>query len=176
MQRNPDAVFFEKQPVRDNKIFYLAAVIGVGLIVYFGYAIFQQIVLGRPFGDKPMGDAALAIVGGLYVLLGAAFLYLFFRCELTTEVRPAGLFLKYSPFHRTFQQIPLDGLRSCRARKYRPLWEYGGWGIRVGVAKKAYNVSGSHGVELVYEAGNTLLVGSKKADQLATAIDSIRPK
>ncbi len=176
MQRNPDAVFFESQSVRENKIFYLAAVAGVGLIGFFGYAVLEQLVLGRPFGDKPMGNTALAVVGGLYVLMGFAFLYLFFRAELTTEVRPSGLFLRYFPFHRTFQQIPLENLRSCQARKYRPIVEYGGWGIRVGFARKAYNVSGNHGVELVYKAGNKLLIGSKKADQLATAIDSIRTK
>jgi hypothetical protein len=176
MQRSSDAVYFENQPIRKNKIFYLAAVAGVGLIVFFGYAILEQIVFGKPFGDRPMGNTALAIVGGLYILMGVAFLYLFFRCELTTEVRTTGLFVRYSPFHRTFQQIPLERLRSCEARKYRPIMEYGGWGIRMGIAKKAYNVSGNRGVELMYEAGNKLLIGSKKADQLATAIDSIRRK
>ena len=174
MQRHPDAVFYESQPVRDSKIFYLAAVAGLGLIGFFGYAIVEQLVLGRPFGDKPMGNAVLAIVGGLYVIMGFAFLYLFFRAELTTEVRSGGLYLRYFPFHRKFQQIPLDGLRSCQARKYRPIVEFGGWGIRVGFAKKAYNVSGNHGVELEYEKGNKLLIGSKKAEQLAAAIDSIR--
>jgi hypothetical protein len=174
MQRSSDAVYFEEQPIRSNKLFYLAAVAGVGLIVFFGYAIFEQLVAGKPFGDRPMGDTALAIVGGLYVLLGVAFLFLFFRCELVTEVRPSGLFVRYFPFHTRFQQIPLDGVRSCEARTYRPIREYGGWGIRMGVGKKAYNVSGSRGVELVYEGGNKLLIGSKKADQLASAIDSIR--
>lgn len=176
MQRNPDAVFYESQPVRDNKIFYLAAVAGVALIGFFGYAMLEQLVMGRPFGDKPMGDTSLAVVGGLYVAMGVAFLYLFFRAELATEVRPSGLFLRYFPFHRSFHQIPLENISSCQARKYRPIVEYGGWGIRVGFARKAYNVSGSHGVELVYRAGNKLLIGSKKADQLAAAIDSIRPK
>jgi hypothetical protein len=174
MERSPEAAYFEEQKIRDNKIFYLAFVAGVGLIGFFGYAIFRQIVLGEPFGDRPMGDTTLVIVGGLYVLLGFVFLYMFFRGSLTTEVRPSGLFVRYFPFHTRFQQIPLDGIRSCEARTYRPIREYGGWGIRMGVGKKAYNVSGNRGVELAYEAGRKLLIGSKKAEQLAAAIDSIR--
>ena len=174
MERNPDAVFFEEQPLRNNKLAYLAIVGGIGLIGFFGYAIFQQIVAGRPYGDRPMSDVSLVIVGGLYIVLGVLLVYFFFRGGLTTEVRPSGLYVRYFPFHTRFQQIPLDGVRSCTARTYRPIREYGGWGIRVGVGKKAYNVSGNRGVEIEYEGRKKLLIGSKKADQLASAIESIR--
>jgi hypothetical protein len=44
----------------------------------------------------------------------------------------------------------------------------------MGFRKKAYNVSGNAGVEIEYEDGRMLLIGSRKADQLAGAIDSIR--
>jgi hypothetical protein len=60
------------------------------------------------------------------------------------------------------------------SRVYRPIREYGGWGIRIGMAKKAYNVSGNRGVELEFEGGRKLLIGSSKPDQLASAIESIR--
>lgn len=174
MQRSPDSVFVEEQPLRDNWILYLAFAGGVGMIGFFGYAMYKQIGLGEPFGDRPMGDIALLIVGGLYIVFGVLMLFLFFRGGLLTEVRPSGLFIRFFPFHRAFRKIPLEGVRSCEARTYGPIREYGGWGIRVGAGKKAYNVSGNRGVELVYEDGKRLLVGSKKADQLASAIESIR--
>lgn len=174
VQRSSDAVFVEEQPLRDNRLLYIALVIGVGTIVFFGYAMYRQIVLDVPFGDRPMSDTALSFVGGFYILVGAFLLFLFFRGGMVTEVRQSGLFIRYFPFHRAFRQVPLDGLRSCTARTYGPIREYGGWGIRVGIGKRAYNVSGSRGVELVYGDGKKLLIGSKKADQLAGAIDSIR--
>jgi hypothetical protein len=44
----------------------------------------------------------------------------------------------------------------------------------VGLGKRAYNVSGNKGVELEYEGGKRLLIGSKRSDQLAGAIESLR--
>ncbi len=35
------------------------------------------------------------------------------------------------------------------ARKYRPIREYGGWGIRYGWNGRAYSTSGNEGVQLV---------------------------
>ena len=170
----PDSVFMEEQPLRDNPLAYVALAGGAGVIGFFLWAMYRQLILGRPWGDRPMGDTALMIVGGLYILLGALLLVLFFRGRLITEVRTSGVFVRYSPFHRSFRRIPLEGLRSCRARTYSPIREYGGWGIRMTPGKKAYNVWGNRGVELDYEDGKKLLIGSKKADQLASAVESMR--
>ncbi|UCH85591.1 MAG: hypothetical protein JSW50_07875 [Candidatus Latescibacterota bacterium] len=173
MTRTPGAAFFEEQPLRNNKLFFLAFVSGVGMIVFFAYAMYKQLVVGEPFGDRPMGDTGLLVFGSLYILLGIALLYLYFAGRLVTEVRSEGLFIRYVPFHRAFTQIPLDGVTSCEARTYKPIREYGGWGIRRGLGKKAYNVSGNQGVELQFEDGSKLLIGSNKASQLAAALESI---
>ena len=175
MQRSPDAIFFEEQPLRDNRFFYLVLAGGLGMIGFFGYAMYVQLVQGEPFGDRPMGDTGLAVMGSLYILLGIAMLYVFVRGSLVTEVRSSGLYIRYFPFHFRFQQISLDGIESCRAVTYKPIREYGGWGIRSGRGKKAYNVSGNTGVEIVYKNGTQLLIGSRKHGQLESAIDSIRP-
>jgi hypothetical protein len=172
--RNPDAVFVEEQPLRDNPLLYLAFAGGAGMIGFFLYVMYRQLILGEPWGDRPMNDTALAIVGGLYILLGLLLLFLFFRGRLVTEVRTSGVFVRYFPFHRSFRHIPLEGVRSCEARTYSPIREYGGWGIRMAPHKRAYNVSGNRGVELEYEDGKKLLIGSKKAEQLASAVESIR--
>jgi hypothetical protein len=174
MRKSVDAVFFEEQPLRNNPLAYIALLGGLGVIGFFGCAVIQQLVLHRPFGDRPMSDTGLSIISALYMLIGVLLLYLFYGGGLTTEVRPSGLFVRYFPFHRRFQQIPLEGVRSCVSRVYRPIREYGGWGIRIGMAKKAYNVSGNRGVELEFEGGRKLLIGSSKPDQLASAIESIR--
>ncbi|MEJ2722106.1 MAG: DUF6141 family protein [bacterium] len=173
MTRSPDAMFFEEQPLRDNKLFFLAFLSGVGIVVFFVYVMYKQLIMGEPVGDHPMGDAMLAVFGSLYILLGAALLYLYFAGRLVTEVRPDGLYVRYVPFHRSFHQIPLSGVAECGARTYKPVREYGGWGIRKGVGKKAYNVSGNRGVELRFEDGSKLLIGSRKPDQLESALASI---
>ena len=74
------------------------------------------------------------------------------------------------PFHLGRRRFAFDDIASCEARTYRPLLEYGGWGIRWGPSGRAYNVKGNRGVQLVLSSGKRLLVGSQKAEELATAI------
>lgn len=58
-----------------------------------------------------------------------------------------------------------------QARTYRPLREYGGWGIRWGgKGRMAYNVSGSEGVEVELLDGRTVMVGSRRPDELADTL------
>jgi len=62
-------------------------------------------------------------------------------------------------------------------RRYRPLAEYDGWGIRWGLHKKrAYIMSGDMGVELELSDGERLLVGSKRPDELANAITTAKSR
>ena len=172
MTRSSDATFYEEQPLRDNKLFFLAFVGGVGMIGFFLYTMYKQLLLGEPVGDKPMGDTMLIVFGTFYILLGVMLLYMYFAGRLITEVRPDGLHIQLIPFHFRPNHIPLDGVTECEARTYKPIREYGGWGIRRGVGKKAYNVSGNQGVELRFEDGSKLLIGSKKSGQLAGALET----
>ncbi|MHC4338483.1 MAG: hypothetical protein ACYSTG_11155 [Planctomycetota bacterium] len=67
-------------------------------------------------------------------------------------------------------------MSECYARTYKPIREYGGWGIRYSFRKgigRAYNMSGNKGVQLVFKNGKKLLIGSQKPDELAQAINSI---
>lgn len=95
--------------------------------------------------------------------------FLFFFGELCVEVRDDGLYARMFPLTRQ-HRFPWSDIRNCEARVYRPLVEYGGWGVRYGRGGKAYNVSGNRGVQLEFRNGKRLLIGSQKAEQLADAI------
>jgi len=117
----------------------------------------------------------LLIVAGVFVPIAIA--VLFFLLKLETEVRPDGLYLRYFPFHINFKRFTTDELSEYYARKYKPIREYGGWGIRCSFRKgNAYNVSGNKGVQLVFKNGKRLLIGSQKAEDLENAIRSIMGK
>ena len=66
----------------------------------------------------------------------------------------------------------LSTLKKYEVQTYRPIRDYGGWGIRYGRGGKAYNVSGNRGVMLELSDGQKLLIGSQKPDDLANAISS----
>ncbi|MBP2680425.1 MAG: hypothetical protein H6Q78_288, partial [Candidatus Krumholzibacteriota bacterium] len=44
MERSPDAIFFEEQPMSDNKLFYTILAAGIGIVALFAYGIYRQII------------------------------------------------------------------------------------------------------------------------------------
>lgn len=111
------------------------------------------------------------IIAGICVPIAVALL--FFVLKLETEVRPDGLYIRFFPAHIHFKRFGAEDLSEYYARRYKPLREYGGWGIRWGRKGKAYNVSGNKGVQLVFRNGKRLLIGSQRAEELEEAIRSI---
>ena len=103
--------------------------------------------------------------------VGAGLLLLFHVLELTVTVRPSETDVRFRPLTR--RRVPHAALRSCEARTYRPILEYGGWGVRRGWGGgRAYNVRGNRGVQLVLDDGTRILVGSQRPEELAAAIRS----
>ncbi len=95
---------------------------------------------------------------------------LFFSVKFVTEVRNDGIYICYFPFHRSFHTISFKEIRRYEVRTYRPIMEYGGWGIRYGTKGKAYNVSGNRGLQLELSNGKQLLIGSQRVEELLQAI------
>lgn len=134
------------------------------------YSVIQQLILDQPFGNNPASDT---VVLALCVIFGVAFPVLFYRMNLTVEVREDGLHYRLFPFHLSFQRIGVAEIRRCEPVSYRPLRDYGGWGIRYGMGGKAYNISGNRGVQLELINGRRILIGSQKPEELAAAIRSL---
>ncbi len=173
MTRHPTSLFYEKQELRERTMALILPLAGVFLIGFFVYAMVRQLVLGKPFGDEPMSDTFLIFFGVFYIVLGGLLVMLFFKGRLITEVRPDGLFVRFHPFHRRFKHYRPDDLAGYDAVTYRPIRDFGGWGIRVGPRGRAYNISGNRGVQLEFKNGKRLMLGSRKPEAMVTAIQSI---
>jgi len=95
--------------------------------------------------------------------------------NLTTEVRADGLVVKLFPLHGSFREISLDGVEAVEVTTYRPLADYGGWGIRVSSRGTAYNVHGNRVVLITYAAGKprSILIGSQQPEKLAAALEHL---
>ena len=88
--------------------------------------------------------------------------------ELHVVVHPEAVDIHMRPFRHRI--IRVGDIAEATPRTYRPLGEYGGWGIRYGLGGMAYNVRGDRGVQLVLRDGRRVLIGSQRADELAKAI------
>ena len=144
--------------------------ISMGLAALLSVFAFKKRYAGE--GSQETLEIVLAVIVGIGVPLTIAALFVLLKLE--TEVRPDGLYVRYFPFHIHFKRFGPEDLSEYYARQYKPILEYGGWGIRYSLRNcKAYNVSSNKGVQLVFKNGKRLLIGSQKADELETAIRSI---
>lgn len=124
-----------------------------------------------------MPDLMLMIMGPVFILLMAGLLWLMWASRLVTEVRDDGVYVRFFPFHRHFKVFLWEDIESFEARTYRPILEYGGWGLRFGLGGTAYNVSGNRGLQLVLGSGgwsDRLLIGTQRPEELAMAVQSAR--
>ena len=145
---------------------YLA--MGISVVI----TVFALIKTTSPDGIQDTWEVVLGGIVGIGVPVAVMALFLFLKLQI--EVRPDGLYVRYLPFHIRFKRIAPEELSEYYTRQYRPIREYGGWGIRCSFRNgKAYNVSGNKGVQLVFNNGKRLLIGSQRAEELETAIRSI---
>jgi len=164
-QRN-EAVFREVQrwSFRSRCLLLVLCLLGAA-----GGVVSTIVILAQDTRQWP--SVLAAIVCGTLVPLGIGLLVWVARME--TEVRSDGVYIRYVPFHRRFRRFKAEDLSEYHARTYRPLLEYGGWGIRCGWKGRAYNVGGNRGVQLAFRNGRRMLIGSSKASELEAAIHSI---
>ncbi len=143
------------------------------LNILFLYAIVQQLILGKPFGEKPAPDFVLILIE----LLLLALLYFLVSIRLYTKINAAGISYRFHPFHRRERFISWNELSEAYMRPYNSLLEYGGRGIRVGSPKtgNAINTSQSanRGLQLRFREGRLLLIGTAKPDELERFLEQI---
>lgn len=163
-------IFQEVQRFRQWWIWLILVSTSMLLVGLFGYGVIRQLVFGQPWGDNPMSDTMLLIVGGFSIALGAGLIWLFYAARLITEVRSDGLYIRFFPLHFSFHRIPLEKLKRYEVRTYSPITECGGWGIRSYRSGKAYNVSGNRGLALEFLDGRPILIGSQRPEELAKAV------
>jgi len=160
-----DILFFERQKFRQWWFILLLVTIN---IIFIAGAI-QQIIFGKSFGNNPTSDTGLIVANILFLLLTISFGV----ARLDTLITNEGIYIKFFPFHLKFKFYSKESISKIYIRSYSPIREYGGWGIRSrsGFGKgKAYNVSGSIGLQLEFVNGDKLLIGTNNADELEKAI------
>ena len=141
---------------------------GIAVLQWWGF--FQQIIRGKPWGNKPAPDWMMVI---LWLAFGIGLPVFFLYAKLMVMVTETAVDVHFRPMTR--RTISIAEITHVETRTYAPLSEYGGWGIRYGRGgKRAYNVSGNRGVELTLANGRKVMIGSQRTDELAQAIEDAR--
>lgn len=143
----------------------LACVMSLGPSLWFAYG---QAVLGHPAeGMSARGFGLLA--GSLAIVYGLAFST--FSC-LNVEVRSDHLFIWFGPLRLIRKRVRYGDIERVSAVTYRPIREFGGWGIRWRPGKSAWSIRGNRAVNVELRNGKLLYVGSRYPQRLAARIQA----
>jgi hypothetical protein len=151
-------LFSEKQ--RFNQ-WWLWAIILVACVMpvwqFYWTIIENQVVLSDP--TEYIGLMIMALI-----------LILFLCNRLDTEIRQDGIYIRFIPFICKQRVYPWESIEKIYTRRYHPIGEFGGWGIRGFGKNRALNVSGNQGLQIVFKDGRRLLIGTRKPDEIKSVL------
>lgn len=111
----------------------------------------------------------------LFLVVISSIIFIF---NLKTRIDEHGIYYKFFPFHFSLKKIQWKNIHKVYVRKYSPIMEYGGWGIRLTFNKKgkAFNVSGNIGIQIELKNGKKILIGTQKEKEVKLILTSYSHK
>jgi hypothetical protein len=153
--------FEEKQSFYSNSLIW--AIIP-GMIV--------PIIIGA-FNTIKLGNSSFAFLA-IIVTIELMVLVLLFSTRLETKLDEHGVSYRLFPFHLKTRFIAWNQISSAQVRKYNPLGEYWGWGIKGTRKNRAVNIAGDVGLQLELKNGCKLLIGTLLKEKMEVAVEKIK--
>lgn len=141
----------------------------IGVDVAFLISVYKQAFASESSSDQTMMTSALIIASIVLFLVTVLFL----TARLDTKIDKTGIHVRFYPIRISYKFFPWKSIEKMEIRKYKPLLEYGGWGIRYGNGK-ALNISGNMGLQIVFTTKKKLLIGTRKPDELEKVINTYK--
>ncbi len=157
----PGPIFREAQMIRQPRIWGLTAILSTA----FTLLLIWQVVLGRRIGGHPMSNGNVI---GWTVFLWLVYLRLI-TTKMVTKVERGKLAISMLGMW-TLRKVSVKDIGKTEVVSYRPVEDYGGYGIRLTKRGRAYIASGERGVRITLAKGGKFLIGSQRPEELERAI------
>jgi len=95
--------------------------------------------------------------------------------KLTTRIDKDGIYFRLFPFQLSSRQIHWHEIASVEIRNYKPISEFGGWGLRWSRDGKAYTVRGSEGIQLRLKDKKRILIGTQRPNEAKEVVIRFLP-
>ena len=180
---NEELVFYEQQ--RFSRSWRIVLIVLIDALFIYGCIL--QLGMGKQWGDNPMSNTVLLITAVLLKLLTVSF----FFAHLDTVINKEGIYVKLFPFFLKYRFFSWDMISEFYVRKYNPILEYGGWGVRKrfsvwkikfglrGIRRRgmkvAYVVSGTVGLQLELTNGKRVLIGTRNPVEMEEVLQKLHP-
>jgi hypothetical protein len=139
-----------------SRVLVRGSLVGVALAILFGSDAFDSLL------TRMVAVSATLAMGVVVHVLGFG--------GLTVEVRHDEILLALGSGHVFRKRVPYEQIERLEAVRYRPLVEFGGWGVRGSKQRQAWTARGDRAVVLHLVDGRELYVGSDHAQRLAERI------
>ena len=167
----PAAIVFREEQYFDWRVYALIAALevlaGIALVWLTPRWDFVDALLAHKWSIEFSLGAALGLA--LPMALSVCLL------QMTTEVTPTEVrvWFGWVPIYR--REVSITDIRRYHVVQYRPIVDYGGWGIRAGRdGERVLTARGNRGVRLELADGTKLLIGSQRPEELAETIERAR--
>ena len=147
--------FHEEQRFRKATIALL-----LGVIDFVVFVTVAAQTISRP------DELIIVTITPLVVVLVAL---LYSRAHLDVDVNGEGVTIAFRYLWPT-RRIRFAEIIGLEVRRYNPLLEYGGWGVRLGPRGWGYMTTGNEGVQLRLRKRIPVLIGSARPRELEAAI------
>lgn len=161
MSTSPKVLFEEKQRF-SYWWMWICALFPLGLALYGCYT---QLLVGEPFGNRPMSNTGLLI----FTLFSLGFAVLFRMHLLTTKVTSQSLTVRFFPY--VTKVVHWEDIERCEVIPYGFL---GGWGIRLWTQYgTVYNVRSGKGLYVILKNKKQFLVGTQQPEALDACLKQL---
>ena len=121
-------------------------------------------------GGPVLYEETQGLAPWVYVILGVLLVILagVLTLRMRTTVTSQELTIRYGPLGTV--KIPVRDIARAEAVAYRPVRDYGGWGMRGARQRRVVSARGDRGVLIIRLDGSTVLVGSQDPRRLLEAL------
>ncbi|MBX2900000.1 MAG: hypothetical protein KF775_10120 [Cyclobacteriaceae bacterium] len=170
MKTQSEFLFEESQHFTQWWLWMIIGLAALTTNLVFGYGLFQQLILGKPWGSSPLQDELLLIVSLFTITSTGAVLLLFYTANLQTRISKAGVAYRFTPFIRSWKMIVPDNIVAYSAQAHKAF----GYGVRItfqGVV--LLNVRGSQAVQITRQDGSAIAFGTQQPEKFLEALHHI---
>jgi hypothetical protein len=153
--------FEEQQPFHKNSLIWVGI---VGMVP----PIIIEVSKAVKEGSGSFENVALII------FIEALVFTFLFTSRLETKLDEHGISYRLFPFQLKTRFIAWDEISSAQVRKYDPLGEYWGWGIKGTRKNRAINIAGDVGLQLELKNGRKLLIGTLQREKMEEVVEKIQ--
>ena len=94
--------------------------------------------------------------------------------KLETKITEKCVYVRLFPLQISFRSYAFSEMSAYFVRKYHPVREYGGWGLKGTFNNRALNISGNQGLQIVFKNEKKLLIGTRRPQEIMEILKSLQ--